>query len=184
MNNGTQDQTHFQEESSVQVLEAYQDSVQSSQFDSLPSDLNTFWSAFPTAPTPSQPSQLPASTRSSPSLSRPFPQDDQSSIAEKQTLASLEILNRSPVFKPAAQSGRTHASVESTLQTAHVGTVTPSLSRSQYTSPTETCTSAETETSIEENAARGVAYISLEAAAESHYVGQSSGATWASLILK
>lgn len=62
-------------------------------------------------------------------------------------------------------------------------------SRNQYTSPADSvtssiATSAETETSIEESAARGVAYISLEAAAESHYVGQSSGATWASLILK
>lgn len=161
---------------------------QNQQYDSLPADLSTFWPTFATLPPQNQSSssspRLSGATASASSSRATSPFKDASQRLEKQALSSLQILNNSPlIVRPPQSHIRMTDPAQPKQQTGYKPRTLP-LASSQYTSPTETCTSADTETSIEENAARGVAYISLEAAAETHYVGQSSGATWASLILK
>lgn len=146
---------------------AFEAAQQNQHYETLPADLSTFWPAFATLPPQSQTSSplLSGATASASSSRAPSPPKDAGQQLEKQALSSA------------------HIPAQTRLQIVDKTRSLP-LASSQYTSPTQTCTSADTDTSIEENAARGVAYISLEAAAETHYVGQSSGATWASLILK
>lgn len=159
----------------------------------MPLDFNAFWSTFQTSPVAGNSTSEagPSAKLGSSSADALWAPEEAASFANRYGASDRREEAPMPSQRQDVTStlptsivhGRSSLG-STTAYTAQKNTAGPVVQIPQptYTSPTDSCTSGDTEKSYD-STARGIAFVSLEAAAEGHYLGKSSGATWASLIL-